>query len=84
MRDGVKLKEGDIVVYTDEKTGVQALKRHVENLPAVPGRSGVVEITYERKGTVVFQAVLNLTEGGVIGQVVDRYTRHTFETLVET
>lgn len=82
--DGKKLKAGDVVVCADEKTGVQALKREVDNRPAAPGRGGLVKHTYSREGTVIYQAVLNVTEGGVIGHVVDRNTRANFETLVAT
>lgn len=78
------IENGDIVVCANEKTGVQALTHLVDNCPAAPGCGGPVENTDDREGTVGYQVVLNVTEGGVTGHVVDLNTGDNVESLGET
>lgn len=68
----------------ERKGGCQALTHLVDNCPAAPGCCGLVENTDDREGTVVDQAVLNVTVGGVTGHGVDLNTGDNVETLGET
>lgn len=81
--DGEALPEDTVLVCADEKTGLQALKREVDNRPPGPTRAGRVEATYSLEGTVVYQVALFVHEERVHGHVVDRNTRANFEALVD-
>ena len=81
--EGKSLGKNDVIICADEKTGLQALKREVANRLAGPGRGQLVETTYSREGTIIYQAGLFVRGGGVQGHVVDRNTRANFEILVE-
>jgi len=60
-----------VVWSVDEKTGIQAKSRINPTKPAVPGTSRRQEFEYERHGTAVLFAGLNVHEGTVAGWVTD-------------
>ena len=60
-----------VVWSVDEKTGMQATSRVNPTTPAVPGRRRQQEFEYERHGTAVLFAGLNVHDGSVAGWVTD-------------
>ena len=60
-----------VVWSVDEKTGMQATSRVNPTTPAVPGRRRRQEFEYERHGTAVLFAGLNVHDGTVAGWVTD-------------
>jgi transposase len=74
--------ENAIVWSVDEKTSVQAKARINPNKPAVPGFAERREFEYERNGTVVLFAGLNVHEGDVAGWVTDSTCSDNFVTFL--
>lgn len=64
-----------VVRSVDEKTSVQAKARVNPKKPAVPGFPERREFEYERNGTVVLFASLNVHQGDVSGRVTDSTCR---------
>jgi hypothetical protein len=58
------------VVSTDEKTGIQALERKYPTLPMQPGRVELREFEYERHGTQVLIANLEVATGQLVAPSV--------------
>ena len=71
-----------IVWSVDEKTSVQAKARLNPTKPAVPGIPARREFEYERNGTVVLFAGLNVHEGDVAGWVTDSTCSDNFVTFL--
>lgn len=80
------LHRGDDVTDTvavlsyDEKPGIQAIGTTAPDLPPVPGRHSSIgrDHEYVRHGTVSLMAAIDLMDGRVHGQVVDRHRSREF------
>jgi transposase len=69
--------QGIHLISTDEKTGIQALERFIQN--AIPGRKQRREHTYKRHGTQCLINNLHVATGKVISPTVgDRRTEEDF------
>jgi transposase len=66
--------ENSIVFCVDEKTQIQALERTQPILPMRPGIPERQPHDYERHGTTVLFAALNVASGRVIGNCKSRHT----------
>ncbi|GHT90787.1 IS630 family transposase [Spirochaetia bacterium] len=66
--------ENSIVFCVDEKTQIQALERTQPILPMRPGIPERQTHDYERHGTTVLFAALNVASGKVIGNCTSRHT----------
>ena len=71
-----------VVFSVDEKTGMQAKARINPTKPAVPGTPERREFEYERSGTAVLYAALNVHEGDVFGWVTDTSDGDNFITFL--
>ena len=67
--------EHALVLSVDEKSQIQALDRTQPGLPMKRGRCGTMTHDYKRHGTTTLFAALNVLEGKVIGQCMNRH-RH--------
>jgi transposase len=64
-----------VVLSIDEKSQIQALDRTQPGLPMKKGRAGTMTHDYKRHGTTTLFAALDVKEGSVIGQNMQRH-RH--------
>ena len=71
-----------VVFSVDEKTGMQAKARINPTRPAAPGRRERREFEYERHGTAVLYAALNVHQGDVFGWVTDTSDSINFITFL--
>lgn len=71
-------QHGELVLCTDEKTGIQALEPKYPTKPARPGRPALREFEYIRHGTRCLIATLAVPTGQVIGDVLARRTSVDF------
>lgn len=71
-----------VVWSVDEKTSIQAKARINPTKPAVPGIPERREFEYERNGTVVLFAALNVHEGDVAAWVTDSTCSDNFVTFL--
>lgn len=71
-----------VVFSVDEKTGLQAKSRINPTKPAVPGIRERREFEYERHGTAVLYAALDVHEGDVFGWVTDTCDGDNFITFL--
>ena len=62
-----------VVLSLDEKSQIQALDRTQPGLPMKPGRLGTMTHDYKRHGTTTLFAALDVLEGTVIGQCMQRH-----------
>jgi transposase len=67
-----------VVLSVDEKSQIQALDRTQPGLPMKPGRLGTMTHDYKRHGTTTLFAALNVLEGSVIGQCMQRHRHQEF------
>jgi transposase/DNA-binding MarR family transcriptional regulator len=67
--------EHALVLCADEKSQIQALDRTQPGLPLKKGRCGTMTHDYKRNGTTTLFAALEVTEGRLIGQCMNRH-RH--------
>jgi len=74
--------ENAIVWSVDEKTSIQAKARINPTKPAVPGIRERREFEYERNGTVVLFAGLNVHEGNVAAWATDSTCPDNFVTFL--
>jgi len=74
--------ENVVVWSVDEKTSIQAKARINPTKPAVPGIPERREFEYERNGTVVLFAGLNVHEGSVAGWATDSTCSDNFVTFL--
>lgn len=70
--------ENVVVFSVDEKTGMQAKSRINPTKPAVPGFPERREFEYERHGTAVLYAALNVHQGDVYGWVTNSSDSYNF------
>jgi len=68
--------EHAIVLSVDEKSQIQALDRTQPGLPMKRGRCGTMTHDYKRNGTTTLFAALNILDGTVISDTMQRH-RHT-------
>ena len=71
-------QQGELVLCTDEKTGIQALEPKYPTKPAQPGRPALREYEYIRHGTRCLIASLVVPTGQVVGDVRARRTALDF------
>ena len=64
-----------VVLSVDEKSQIQALDRTQPGLPMKKGRAGTMTHDYIRNGTTTLFAALNVLDGSVVGQCMQRH-RH--------
>ena len=67
-----------IVLSVDEKSQIQALDRTQPGLPLKKGRAGTMTHDYKRNGTTTLFAALNVLDGSVIGQCMQRHRHQEF------
>lgn len=67
--------EHALVLSCDEKTSIQALDRTQKSLPMYPGRLSTMTSDYKRNGTTTLFAALEVVEGKVIAQCMQKH-RH--------
>ena len=67
-----------VVLSLDEKSQIQALDRTQPGLPMKPGRCGTMTHDYKRNGTTTLFAALNVLDGTVIGQCLQRHRHQEF------
>ena len=67
-----------IVLSLDEKSQIQALDRTQPGLPMKPGRLGTMTHDYKRHGTTTLFAALNVLDGSVFGQCMQRHRHQEF------
>jgi transposase len=67
-----------VVLSIDEKSQIQALDRTQPGLPMKKGRAGTMTHDYKRHGTTTLFAALNVLEGTVIGQCMQRHRHQEF------
>jgi transposase len=73
-----------VVLCMDEKSSVQALDRTQPSLPMTKGRAGTMTSDYKRHGTTTLFAALNVLDGTVIGQCLDRHRHEEFLKFLAT
>ena len=82
LRDVVGLylnpPEHALVLSIDEKSQIQALDRTQPGLPLKKGRAGTMTHDYKRNGTTTLFAALDILEGTVIGECMDRHRHQEF------
>ena len=67
-----------VVLSIDEKSQIQALDRTQPGLPVKKGRAGTMTHDYKRHGTTTLFAALNILDGTVIGQNMQRHRHQEF------
>ncbi len=67
-----------VVLSIDEKSQIQALDRTQPGLPLKKGRGATMTHDYKRNGTTTLFAALNVLDGAVIGQNMDRHRHQEF------
>lgn len=67
--------EHALVLSVDEKSQIQALDRTQPGLPMKKGRCGTMTHDYQRHGTTTLFAALQMADGKIIGQCMNRH-RH--------
>jgi transposase len=67
-----------LVLSVDEKSQIQALDRTQPGLPMKPGRAGTMTHDYIRHGTTTLFAALNVLDGTVVGQCMQRHRHQEF------
>ena len=82
LRDIVGLYLGPpahaVVLSVDEEPPIQALDRTQHGLPVKKGRCATMTHDYKRNGTTTLFAALNLLDGSVIGQCMQRHRHQEF------
>jgi transposase len=67
-----------VVLSFDEKSQIQALDRTQPGLPLKKGRCGTMTHDYKRHGTTTLFAALNVLDGSVIGQCMQKHRHQEF------
>jgi transposase len=67
-----------VLLSVDEKTGIQAKSRKYPELAAGPGRAARREFEYVRHGTVSILAAMNVADGQVWAERIDRNNSAAF------
>lgn len=72
-----------VVLSVDEKSQIQALDRTQPGLPLKKGRGPTLTHDYKRNGTTTLFAALNVLDGSVIGQTMQRHRHQEFIRFLE-
>jgi hypothetical protein len=82
--EGRRLQPGEYVISADEKTGLQALSRRHPLVTPGPGRPGLVEHEYRRRGTLAYLAAMDVHDPrrGFFGHVRPKISNDAFDQLV--
>jgi transposase len=67
-----------VVLSIDEKSQIQALDRTQPGLPMKKGRGATLTHDYKRNGTTTLFAALNVLDGTVVGQNMQRHRHQEF------
>jgi transposase len=67
-----------VVLSVDEKSQIQALDRTQPGLPMKKGRGATMTHDYKRNGTTTLFAALNVLDGTVVGQNMQRHRHQEF------
>jgi transposase len=67
-----------VVLCVDEKSQIQALQRTQPGLPMKKGRCGTLTHDYKRNGTTTLFAALNVLEGRILGDCMERHRHQEF------
>jgi transposase len=67
-----------VVLSVDEKSQIQALDRTQPGLPMKRGKAGTLTFDYKRNGTTTLFAAVDVLEGTVIGQCMQRHRHQEF------
>jgi len=67
-----------LVFSVDEKSQIQALDRTQPGLPLKKGRCGTITHDYKRNGTTTLFAALNMLDGSVIGECMEKHRAKEF------
>jgi transposase len=67
-----------VFLSVDEKSQIQALDRTQPGLPLKKGRAGTMTHDYKRHGTTTLFAAMNVLDGTVIGQNMQRHRHQEF------
>jgi transposase len=78
LRAPVLYRQGELLLCTDEKTGIQALERKYPDKPAAPGLPALREPEYIRHGTRCLLATFVVATGLVYGDVTAHRTNQDF------
>lgn len=78
----VLFRQGQLIVCTDEKTGIQALQRKHPGKPMIPGFAEQRESEYIRHGTRCLLATFVVPTGEVYGDVTAHRTNKDFRTHI--
>ena len=83
--EGRRLHPGDYVISADEKTQLQALLRCHPLVAPGPGRPGLVEHEYRRRGTLAYLAAMDVhaPARGLFGRCEPKISNQAFDALVE-
>lgn len=81
--DGEPLGDDDYVLSPDEKSGLQIWRRRHPTRPPRARQMGQVAFASERLGTLVYQAVLDVHRGMVMGLIQPTNSMATFNDLVD-
>jgi hypothetical protein len=83
--EGRRLHPGDYVICADEKTQLQALLRRHPLVAPAPGRPGLVEHEYRRRGTLAYLAAMDVhdPQRGLFGRCEAKISNDAFDGLVE-
>jgi hypothetical protein len=83
--EGHRLHPGDFVICADEKTQLQALLRRHPLIAPGPGRRGLVEHEYRRRGTLAYLAAMDVHDPrrGLFGRCEPKVGNDPFDRLVE-
>jgi transposase len=67
-----------VVLSMDEKSQIQALDRTQPGLPMKRGKAGTMTFDYKRNGTTTLFAAVDVLDGTVIGQCMQRHRHQEF------
>jgi transposase len=67
-----------VLLSIDEKTGIQAKSRKYPTRAVAPGRAARRDFEYRRHGTVSLMAAMNVVDGNVLANIIERNDSVTF------
>ncbi len=70
--------ENAVILWVDEKTGIEAMDRTLPQLPLRPGQVKRLSVEYKRHGVVSLFAALQVHQGTVHGRVENQHTHVEF------
>lgn len=75
--------ERALVLSCDEKSQIQALDRTQKSLPMFPGRKKTMTHDYKRNGTTTLFAAIELAEGKIIAECMERHRHQEWLKFLE-